>query len=155
MPGTINAPLLPVTESSLPAIWWLSQLQNPLSEILGPLLVPSVAGWVLWHLVSDIKFCIKVEKSPWDQSIRTGAEASRIWQKKLGSNGVTMVQSILGSGAGMTHQNCPTLGRGCWACGPHSYYCDVWAAPSKGVCIWVRLVFLDEDHSHRGISQEL
>ena len=30
------APLSPVIESSLPAIWWLSQLQNPIWEILGP-----------------------------------------------------------------------------------------------------------------------
>lgn len=56
MPGAINAPLSPVIESSLPAIWWLSQVQNPISELFGPLLVPSVAtGQFPWHLVSEMK----------------------------------------------------------------------------------------------------
>lgn len=55
MSVAINAPQTPVIESSLPAIWWRSRLQNPISETLGTLLALSVSGWLPRCSVSERK----------------------------------------------------------------------------------------------------
>lgn len=108
----LSMPPSPVTESSLPAIWWLSQLQNPISEILGPLLVPSVAGWVPWHLASEM-ICIRKSfgESRWDQPSGRGE------LKEVGYGRRSGLQCIHSEGHHRSHrgacQSCPTLGKGC------------------------------------------
>ena len=117
MPGAINAPLSPVIESSLPAIWWLSQLQNPISEIFGPLLVPSVvAGQFSWHLVSEMK--IRLGRVLGTILWGGGAEKSGMWQKKSSCSAVTEKTSVDPPGvpgAEIACQSCPKLGEGCQA----------------------------------------
>lgn len=112
----INAPQSPVIESSWPAIWWLSQLQNPIPETLGPLLVPSVAGRLPWRSGSEMKTaCGKsTRESPWDRPTVQGCR-----EQELGSHGQGRRSHTGVRGPGMARQSCPTYGKpfhphSCW-----------------------------------------
>lgn len=123
----LSVPPSPAAESSLPAIWWRSQLQNPTSEILGPLWCHLLQGGFPGTAAGTSFACRK----PFGRA----AEGRGRCQEKANPRAVAERDSVgpTASGPGVAGPSCPTSGKGCQAF-RSSTARYLWAAPfGKGM----------------------